>query len=300
MALKLREPRATPGVFESIMRLPLRTLFVPLLANLALVTSACAAEHRPAPKSAPDSAPKKTPAKDDLTSGGQHSGGPKGWGCYRITNVDPALPRVLLIGDSIANGYHAAVAKSLKGKANLDLYITPLHVAAPDYQPKLSAALKYGPYAVIHFNESGLHAWTPGRVPEGQYGKYFAEAVAVLRADAPKARLIWASNTPVTVQGKPGVPDKVVGQTVIDMNTAARAVAEKEGLAIDDLHTLMADKLNLAAGDRWHWSGKGVAVQAEAVTASVLAELAKCPAPEAPATPGDNPSTTPSKKAPGK
>lgn len=254
------------------MRLTTRSLFLPLLASLASITSACAAEHvKPANPANPA----------DVTSDGQHSGGPKGWGSYRITDVkaDPALPRVLLIGDSIANGYHARVANLLKGKANLDLCITPLHVASPDYQKTLAKALTFGPYAVIHYNESGLHAWTPGRVPEGKYGPLFAEALGVIRKGAPRARLIWASNTPVTVQGKPGVPDKVVGQTVIDMNAAARAVAEKEGLAIDDLHALMSDKLNLAVGDRWHWTGKGTAVQADAVTASILAELAKIPAP---------------------
>lgn len=258
-----------------------RSPFVPFLACLVFAITACAAE----PKSEPHPAPKKAPAKDDLTSGGQHSGGPKGWGCYRITNVvaDPALPRVLLVGDSIANGYHAQVAKGLKGKANVDLYITPLHVAASEYKPKLSAALKYGPYAVIHYNESGLHGWTPGRVPEGQYGKFFAEAVAVLRAEAPGARLIWVSNTPVTVANKPGVLDVKLDKIITDFNAAARPVAEKEGMAIDDLHALMSDKLKLAAGDQWHWSAKGVSVQASAVTASVLAELAKLPAPASPA-----------------
>jgi hypothetical protein len=215
----------------------------------------------------------------DLTSGGQHQGGPKGWGAHRITDTDPALPRVLLVGDSIANGYHAEVANRLKGKANLDLYITGQHIAAPTYQADLAKALKNGPYDVIHFNESGLHAWVKGRVPEGRYGPLFGEAVAVLRAGSPKARLIWASNTPATVDKKPGVLDQELEKIITDMNTAARAVAEKEGLAIDDLHALMADKLNLAAGDRWHWNGKGTTAQAEAVTASVLGELAKGAAP---------------------
>jgi hypothetical protein len=222
----------------------------------------------------------KAPAK---AADGQHQGGTRGWGFHRITNA-PDLPRVLLVGDSIANGYHAQVANLLKGKANVDLFITGQQIASPGYQGDLAKALKNGPYAVIHFNESGLHAWVPGRVPAGRYGPLFAEAIGVLRAGSPQAKLIWASNTPATVAGKPGVLDQELEKTITGMNTDARAVAEKEGMAIDDLHALMTDKLNLAAGDRWHWNGKGQGVLAEAVTASVLAELAKVAVPATPVT----------------
>jgi hypothetical protein len=262
------------------MKIPFPELLLPLIA-LSLVTTACAAE----PAKTESAKPAKKEAAD-----GQHSGGPKGWGSYRITDdkAEPELPRVLLVGDSIAQGYHLAVAKRLKGKANLDLYITPDHIAVPAYRAKLAKTLTHGTYSVIHYNESGLHAWVKGSVPEGKYGPLFAEAVGVLREGAPKARLIWASSTPVTVAGKPTQLDPVVNKTVTDMNAAARAVAEKEGLSIDDLHALMSDKLALAKGDRWHWTPKGTDVQAEAVTASVLAELAKC-APAAPAAKSEVP-----------
>lgn len=215
----------------------------------------------------------KATKTDDTTSDGQHQGGALFWGFHRITNA-PDLPRILLVGDSIANGYHAQVAKLLKGKANVDLFITGQHIASPNYQADLTKALTHGPYAVIHFNESGLHAWVPGRVPAGQYGPLFAQAVGVLRAGSPQAQLIWATNTPCTVANKPGVLDQALEKTITGMNNDARPEAEKAGMAIDDLHTLMADKLNLAAGDRWHWNGKGKAVQAEAVAACVLGALA--------------------------
>ncbi len=223
----------------------------------------------------------KAAAPAKAANDGQHQGGQRGWGFHRITNAtaQPALPRVLLVGDSIANGYHAQVAQKLKGKANVDLFITGSHIASPNYQGDLAKALKNGPYAAIHFNESGLHAWVPGRVPAGQYGPLFAQAVGVLRAGSPDAKLIWASNTPATVANKPGVLDQELEKTIAGMNKDARAVAEKEGMAIDDLHALMADKLGLATGDRWHWGAKGQAVQAETVAACVLAELAKCDAP---------------------
>lgn len=209
----------------------------------------------------------------DTTSHGQHQGGSRGWGFHRVTNSDPALPRVLLVGDSIANGYHQRVAELLKGRANLDLYITGNHIAGAGYRDELAKALKNGPYAVIHFNESGLHAWPKGRVPEGQYGPLFAEALATLRTASPQAKIVWATNTPATVDKKPGVLDPELAPVIDAMNKDARAVAEKQGLPVNDLNALMADKLNLAVGDRWHWTAKGQAVQAEAVAAVILRTL---------------------------
>lgn len=250
-----------------MMRSSVASLFIPLLA-LSIIPAALAAE----------------PAKPVAgTSGGQNQGGSRFWGFHRVTDAvaSPAMSRILLIGDSIANGYHKEVAKLLKDKANVDLYITPKNIGVQGYCEEMAIALKNGPYAVIHFNESGLHAWQKGRIAESYYGPLFTKAVATLRAGAPASRLIWATNTPATVGGKPGVLDQRLEEIITDMNKAARPIAEKEGMAIDDLHTLMSDKLNLARGDRWHWNAKGQTVQAGAVTASVLAALEKSTSPPA-------------------
>ena len=171
-----------------------------------------------------------------------------GWGFSRITNDDAGLPRVLLIGDSIANGYHKRVAALLKAKANVDLYITPRIVSSPDVLKYLERALTHGPYRVIHFNESGLHAWPKDSVPEGKYGPLFADYVKALQEHSEQAKLIWATSTPVTINGKPGQLDAVVDATVTAHNEAVRKVVEEQKIPVDDLHALMMDKLNLARG----------------------------------------------------
>src|ERR1700712_2297066 len=52
---------------------------------------------------------------------------PKGgsWGVREAVVTDDSLPRVLLIGDSITNGYMEGVRKALAGKTNIDAWITP-------------------------------------------------------------------------------------------------------------------------------------------------------------------------------
>ena len=206
-------------------------------------------------------------AKDKLpTNGG-------GWGFKRITDDGPKLPRVLLIGDSIANGYHVRVAELLKGKANVDLYVTGKNIASGGVLEDLEKALSQGPYRVVHFNESGLHAWQKGRVAAGQYGQLFAAYVETLKKHAAGATLIWASTTPMTVKDHPDQLDKENDATVMEHNQAARKVVDREKIAVNDLHALMMDKLKLARGDRFHWTKAGSDVQAEAVAAKIRAAM---------------------------
>jgi hypothetical protein len=102
---------------------------------------------------------------------------PKGgsWSLREATVTDPSLPRVLLIGDSITNGYLEPVRKTLAGKANIDAWITPTTQADQSLPKTIAAILAWQKYAVIHFN-LGLHSWQKGRIPEGQY-QLLTEAV---------------------------------------------------------------------------------------------------------------------------
>src|SRR4051812_5106255 len=77
-------------------------------------------------------------------------------GSWEFT-VDPRLPNVLLIGDSISIGYTRAVRSQLAGKANV---FRPMHGKAPDNfgdtrigLRKIDAALAaQKKWDVIHFN----------------------------------------------------------------------------------------------------------------------------------------------------
>jgi hypothetical protein len=49
----------------------------------------------------------------------------------------------------------------------------------------------------------------------------------------------------------------------------------QNGIAVDDLYSLMSDKLAQAKGDRFHWTKEGAAVQAAAVSEAIGAILEK-------------------------
>src|SRR5438105_77146 len=67
--------------------------------------------------------PAKTPAAVEADPR-LHADG-KGWRLDQAKVVDPKRPRVLLIGDSILNGYVKSVTKSLDGKAYVDAWVNP-------------------------------------------------------------------------------------------------------------------------------------------------------------------------------
>jgi len=212
--------------------------------------------------------PKQTEADPNLP--------PKGgsWSLREATVTDSSLPRVLLIGDSITNSYLEPVRKTLAERANIDAWITPTTQADKSLPKTIGAILAWQKYAVIHFN-LGLHGWQKGRIPEGQYQPLTRQLVQNLRAGAPRATLIWATITPVTVKGEPEKLNPEIQPTIEEHNRMALEVMKSEGVEIDDLSGLMLKNLPLAAGDMFHWKPAGVALLTEAVTKSIATALEK-------------------------
>jgi len=187
---------------------------------------------------------------------------------------DSRLRRVLLIGDSIMNGYRHGVAAQLKGRATVDAWLTPITIKSPELHDDLHTVLRQGPYDVVHFN-IGLHEWAKGFIPDGQYEPLLRAYVKTIKEHAGNATLIWASTTQMTVKDKPAELDSENNPSIAERNTIAARVMAESGIAVDDLYGLMCDKLALAKGDRFHWSKEGVAVQAAAVSEVIGAALQK-------------------------
>jgi len=215
------------------------------------------------------------PSDDAL---GLHSdGGP--WRFYPAEGRATAQKRVLLIGDSIMNGYRGKVIAALKDKAAVDCWLTPLHLNSELLHHDLKQVLSQGPYDVIHFN-IGLHGWEPGTIPEGQYEPLLRKYVGILQEGGGNARLIWASTTQMTVKGKPTELDPVHNKTITERNLIAARVMEDEGVTVDDLYGLVSDKLHLARGDRFHWRGPAYGLMAQQVVSYIDKALKTDPPPD--------------------
>jgi len=178
------------------------------------------------------------------------------------------LPRVLLIGDSITGGYGQQVADSLKGKASVARLTTSKSIADPALLAEVALVLDQCRIYVVHFN-NGLHGWG---YSEAEYENSFPELVATIRKHAPKAKLIWASITPMRQSGKLDVIAEGT-KRVQARNKIAQGIVAQEGIAVDDLYGLVKDHPEYWSNDGVHFNGKGVAVQAEQVTKRIMEGL---------------------------
>ena len=181
-----------------------------------------------------------------------HSDG-KGWKLSQATIKDPKRPRVLLIGDSILSGYMAHAIKALEGKAYVDAWVNPYCQSEHLNTNILPEVLAKGPYDVVHFN-MGLHGWPEGRIKSGTFEPLTKGYVEVIKAKLPKARIIWASSTPVLLEGEVKKLDPVINANIVEQNRMAAKVMAECGVPVSDFYALLVDKLDLARGgkDKFH------------------------------------------------
>jgi len=160
---------------------------------------------------------------------------------------------VLLVGDSIAQGYIPAVRRILKEEAQIRVvdYRHPIiiHSESSDRGVKqMNNWLGSTPWGVIHFN-SGLHdlkyvddeghkaSVAKGRqnIPVDQYEKNLEEWVVRLKKTG--AKLIFATTTPVPE----GASGRVKGDAA-KYNASAVRIMEKHGIPVNDLYALAIER----------------------------------------------------------
>jgi lysophospholipase L1-like esterase len=198
---------------------------------------------------------------------------------------DPALPRVLLIGDSISIGYTLSARAELKGVANLHRIPTnggPTSRGLENIE-KWIGQTKWG---VIHFNW-GLHDLCyrdPKSKTQGNRDKVNGKVThdleeyaaklekLVLRLKKTEAHLIFATTTPV--------PEGEAGRKVGDdlrYNKAAVAVMKRHKVVINDLHAAVAGKME-TLGTRpgnVHFKPEGSKLLGQKVAAVIKEALGK-------------------------
>lgn len=208
---------------------------------------------------------------------------------FKTAYANPAdtagLQRVLLIGDSISEGYTVPVRKRLDGKAAV--HRIPKNGQATDFGlANLKTWLGDGKWDVIHFNW-GLwdicyrnpEAKTQGNrdkvngklsVTPAQYRENLEKLVAILKQTG--ARLVWCSTTPV--------PEDEIGRVQGDevkYNAIAAEIMVKNGIAIDDLyaHALKKGPSAYIEAANVHFSEAGYDYLAEAVAASIAKAMSR-------------------------
>jgi lysophospholipase L1-like esterase len=178
------------------------------------------------------------------------------------------LPRVLLIGDSITQGYSGKVAEQLKGKASVARLTTSKSVGDPAILAEAALVLDQAAFDVVHFN-NGLHGWG---YSEEVYQRCFPELLDVIARHAPRAKLIWATTTPIRIGGNLAEFNSNTDRVKRRNQIAQEAVA-KRGIPIDDLFGLVESHPEYYSGDGVHMNGKGIEAQAAQVAGKILEQI---------------------------
>jgi Lysophospholipase L1 and related esterases len=176
------------------------------------------------------------------------------------------LPRVLLIGDSITREYYPEVEKHLAGKAFVARLATSRFVADPVLLKEIELVLDQTQFDVIHFN-NGMHGW---RHSEAEYRTAFPKFLKIIRAHAPKAKLIWATTTPlkdgkgVTYDTKAEYSD----ERIAARNAIAAEIVAAQKIPTVDLNAVVKGHAEYHS-DNVHFNGQGVQILATEVSQAV-------------------------------
>lgn len=171
---------------------------------------------------------------------------------FNLTDDDKDLPRVLLIGDSICNGYQERVRDLTRGVCCISYWISSYCVTSPEYLRLLGFHLSEAKYDVVHFN-NGLHSL---HTDTGAWAMALEKALRIVRLRQPHARIVWASSTPLKDAGKT--------EKARQLNLAAAKVVEAlGGIETNDLFSLL-DPMDREVNWRDVYHHRESAVEAEA------------------------------------
>lgn len=203
----------------------------------------------------------------------------KGWALDvpKIEHED--WPKILIYGDSISMGYRRSfIPEMLEQQAYV---FHCVHFVGGEV-PKEALTEMAGRYRfdAIVFN-NGLHSlsWTPDKVPDELVHKRMRDLAQCFKNGAPRAKIFYLMTTPHTAP-RPD-KDRPVDQlgdkndVVVRLNTISGQVMKEEGIEIIDVYSILAEKLELASGDGYHWSSPAYEIITREISGKVLPVLKK-------------------------
>lgn len=184
---------------------------------------------------------------------------------FHLTDKNRDLPRVLLVGDSICNGYQAGVQKLLDGRVNVSYWVSSYCLTMPSYRALLNVYLDECRYDVIHFN-NGLHSL--GRDPR-VWGESLRECLKIVRTKQPQAKIVFCTSTPLK---KPDLTEKARALNAVALETIKDSALGE--IFVDDLFALL-DPLDRESNwsDVYHHKPPVREKEARQVAESVLKAL---------------------------
>ena len=179
-------------------------------------------------------------------------------------------PRVLLIGDSITNGYKSVVHRLLQGRAGVTAFATSKAIDNPFLWEEILLLAKQEnmEYAAIQVN-NGLHF---GGLSVEEYEKCYTDLLEKILAAFPRTPVALALSTPITENGNVEAL-AASNAAVVEKNAAVLRIAEKYNLPVHDLYGVVLNKAQWRSADGYHYNAEGYEALGRAVADGILALL---------------------------
>lgn len=183
----------------------------------------------------------------------------KGWALDMPGVENEEWPKVLIYGDSISHGYRDQLIPELL-KQQVYVFHCVHFVGGEVPKEALTEMAGRFKFDAVVFN-NGLHSltWTPETVSDEIVHKRYADLAECFLAGAPEAKIYYLMTTPYTAP-RPA-PDKPVeslgdkNDVVIRLNRISAQVMQDKKIEVIDIYSILEKRLELAAGDRYHWKG---------------------------------------------
>ena len=185
---------------------------------------------------------------------------------------DVTLPRILLVGDSIARSYFAKVEEELEGAFLCARLATSACVCDPSIEKELSLLFNDYRFAVIHFN-NGLHGWD---IDEQSYLQGLGRVLDFIVGRSQESRLILATSTPMRQKDDLLAFDPKTDR-VVERNKILREMAAHRNLPVNDLFGSVVDRPECFAEDGVHFNPIGQGILGSQVAQTILREIGQIP-----------------------
>lgn len=165
---------------------------------------------------------------------------------------DPNGTRILLIGDSIMVGSRKYVQQYVGNDIHVDMVATSRALDNERYKKEIMYMIDSEDYKFIRIN-NGLHGFHLGTE---DYEKAYDKIISDIMEKYPDIKIKIGLTTPATVDKKPEEFAEL-NDTVLERNEAAKRIAGKYGIEVDDLYAITSVHPELRVGDFAHFTEEG-------------------------------------------
>lgn len=163
--------------------------------------------------------------------------------------------KILLLGDSITQGYHCYVDEAFENKYCVGTHTTSKAVDNIYLIKEIELMInQYGKnnFKAVHVN-NGIHG---SHLSDSEYAKFFDMYIYQLKEMLPDSKFILALSTPITTPEK-GFRYSPANDQIIRRNAIVTETAKRYGMTAEDLYSVVDGIDEIRAGDGFHYNSDG-------------------------------------------